>query len=83
MLRMRRRSRHGQVTTNPMAGFMRGSMDMAHSNRQQMSSLVPMAILDAMEKHGWGNTPREKIPDNWREVDGPELNRGKGGRPRK
>ena len=83
MLGMRRRRGLGQVATNPISAFQHGSMDMAHSNRQQMSSLVPMAILDAMEKHGWGNTPREKIPDNWREVDGPELNRGKGGRPRK
>lgn len=32
---------------------------------------TPMSDLDLMIRMGWGNTPRENLPDNWREVRGP------------
>ncbi len=33
--------------------------------------LVPVQLLNDMIRQGWGDTPRPKIPGNWREVEGP------------
>lgn len=31
-------------------------------------NLVPMEFLDELIRAGWGEVPREKIPENWRET---------------
>lgn len=33
------------------------------------------AEVDELIAHGWGTTDADKIPANWREVDGPEIKR--------
>lgn len=33
---------------------------------QSHESLIPMSDLDLMIKMGWGETPRHKIPADWR-----------------
>jgi hypothetical protein len=34
-----------------------------------------MYIIDEYVRRGWGTTPREKIPADWREREGPDKSR--------
>ena|SRR5215469_13161228 len=43
--------------------------------RAIQSACTPMTELDEMIRMGWGGTARNKLPENWREVPGPDSTR--------
>jgi len=47
--------------------------DLAGLSAQQDSPYTPDALLDELERAGYGNVDRDKIPANWRDV--PRKNR--------
>lgn len=36
-------------------------------------NILPISVLDKMIARGWGTTRRDKIPENWRKLLGPDI----------
>jgi hypothetical protein len=48
--------------------------DLAALERPKVA-LTPMETLSELTAAGWGDTPQCKIPENWREIPGPDKRR--------
>jgi hypothetical protein len=67
--RSRRLSQFSMVDSSSFSAM---RPDKAFEAKQLNPGLLPMSELDAMSAMGWGDTPRSKIPDDWREKRGPK-----------
>ena len=47
----------------------RPDKELERKESRKMVRLLPMSELDEMMRLGWGDTPRDQIPPNWREIN--------------
>ncbi len=44
----------------------------AATGKAILMDFTPLEVLDQFIAHGWGNTPQDRIPSDWRNIPGPD-----------